>query len=327
MDESARWITHSTKVAIELARVHQSQPLDVVDFPEWAGEGYVYLINRSEWNETAAIVHIHGPLAMLAETISWPPKDSHLYEVGMHMEGASLRAADGVISSSACSRDWCARLHGIDANDVEVVHLGVDLEEFKPPTERRSGRRIVFVGRLAPSKGVEHLVEAVRSLAPSHEGLELVLVGRGEPDHVDRLRGRLADSRATLEVVGHVDRSELPSILGRADVLAAPSLYEGGPGLVFLEAMACGVPVIASAAGGAGEIVRPGENGFLVPPADVDAIAGAIDALISVPELARKLGDGGRRFVEEHADTRNCVARLEQVYRGALDRKRVEAAP
>ena len=91
--------------------------------------------------------------------------------------------------------------------------------------------------------------------------------------------------------------TELPEHLSRAHVFAAPSLYEGGPGFVYLEAMACGLPVIACAGSGAAEVVFPGENGLLVPPGDVDALADALRQLLGDAIGRAEMGERARRYV------------------------------
>ena len=74
--------------------------------PEYGGEGYLHLLNRADWNRIPTVVQLHGPLAMMAETIGWPERDSDLYRVGREMEGSTLRMADAVYSSSRCSARW-----------------------------------------------------------------------------------------------------------------------------------------------------------------------------------------------------------------------------
>src|SRR5262245_2104201 len=85
--EPARWLAYSVEVAAAVAGLHARAPLDVVEFPEWGGEGYVHLLNRAEWHHVPTVVHLHGPLVMFAHTVGWPSLDSELYRVGTAMEG------------------------------------------------------------------------------------------------------------------------------------------------------------------------------------------------------------------------------------------------
>ena len=177
--EPVRWLTYSALVAAEVAALHRKVNLDVVDFPEWGGEGYVHLLNEAPDSRLPTVIHLQGPLVMLANTIGWPEKDSDLFRVGTMMESTCLRLADAVISSSICSAKWCAQYYGIKTEDIEVLHTGVDTMLFRPAVREIGGRpRIVFVGRIAASKGVDTLVKAVCRIASEFAGLRLRLVGR-----------------------------------------------------------------------------------------------------------------------------------------------------
>jgi glycosyltransferase involved in cell wall biosynthesis len=123
-----------------------------------------------------------------------------------------------------------------------------------------------------------------------------------------------------LEFCGPVEREQLPSFLSAADVFIAPSIYEGGPGFVYLEAMSCGLPVIACQGSGSSEAVIDGETGLLVPPNDLEALAGAAGRLLRDPEAAQAMGARGRQYVERHADMRECMRRLEAFYQGVINR-------
>jgi glycosyltransferase involved in cell wall biosynthesis len=124
-----------------------------------------------------------------------------------------------------------------------------------------------------------------------------------------------------LDAPGFVDRTELPEHFSRAYIFAAPSEYEGGPGFVYLEAMACGLPVIACAGSGAAEVVRQGENGLLVPPRDVEALTTALRSLLKDDLLREKMGAFARQFVIRAADSRACIRKLEAFYAAVVNGK------
>ncbi len=315
--EPAQWIAHSVSVAAALAELHASQPLDLVDFAEWGSEGYVYLLNRTLWNYTPAVVQLHGPLVMLAHTIDWPSRDSEFYRVGVHMEGTCLRLADAIFSSSRCSAEWCARHYGVDALRIPTLHTGVKTDQFRPlDVEKASCPTIVFVGKVVQNKGVEELTEAACRLAGEIPNLRLQLIGDGESQVWERVRRTVQTSGHSnlLESTGFVDRSRLPEYLSRAHVFAAPSAYEGGPGFVYLEAMACGLPAIACQGSGASEVITPGENGFLVPPHDEDALTDVLRRLLSNEALRAEMGRRARDYVERCANAKDCLDRLESFY-------------
>ena len=323
--EPAQWIAQSLSVAAALAELEAREHFDLIDFAEWGSEGYVYLLNRTPWNYTSAVVHLHGPLVMLAHTIDWPPRDSEFYRVGVHMEGACLRLADAIFSSSRCSVEWCVRHYGVEAARIPILHTGIDTTRFRPLEVEKSSRpTIVFVGKAVANKGVETLTEAACRLAVEFPSLRLQLIGGGESQVFERVAriARAAGLSDLVEITGFVDRAHLPEYLSRAHVFAAPSVYEGGPGFVYLEAMACGLPAIACEGSGAAEVIAPGETGFLVPPHDPSALANALGRLLSNEVLRREVGLRARDYVVHNADTIGCLDRLEAFYSDVVARGR-----
>jgi glycosyltransferase involved in cell wall biosynthesis len=315
--EPAEWLTYSAEVAAAVAGVHARVGLDLVDFPEWGAEGYVHLLNRTEWNRIPTVVHIHGPLVMFAHTVGWPNLESEFYRVGTQMEGTCLRLADAVFSSSSCSADWCARHYGLTRARIPVLHTGVDTRLFRPcnvPKETRP--TIIFVGRITGDKGALLLVDAACELAKEFPDLRLRMLGRGDSSLLEELRAKAASRGLTrlLDLPGFVRREELPRHLSAAHVFAGPSAHEPGPGLVYLEAMACGLPAVACDGAGAAEVVIPEQNGVLVPPGDRVALAEALRRLISDERAREAMGARARCYVLEHADSDRCLERIEAFY-------------
>jgi glycosyltransferase involved in cell wall biosynthesis len=320
--EPFRWLSYSMQVAIAVTEIHEENPFDIIEFPEYGAEGYAYLLNRPQPHRAAVVVQLHGPLVMLAQTIGWPEVDSEFYRVGTHMEAACVRLADAVYSSSGCSAEWCQRHYGLDASRVPVIHTGIDTGLFRRKNIRRSVRpTIVFVGKIVTNKGVEVLVEAACRLLPKLPDLRVKLIGRGEQPVLRRLRELVARAGAPdmLDEVGFVEHEQLPEHLSGAHVFAAPSRYEGGPGFVYLEAMACELPVIACAGSGAAEVVSPEVTGTLVPPDDVDALSAALERLLTSERLRETMGHEGRAFVTERASKINCIGHIESFYRGVIE--------
>lgn len=320
--EAADWLTYSTQVAAAVAAIHAKSPLDVVDFPEWGAEGFAHVINQTEWNRIPTVIHLHGPLVMFAHTMGWPEVDSEFYRAGKFMEGTCIRLADAVFSSSACSADWCAKHYGVAREAIPVLHTGVDVEFFSPRNVPKADRpTIVFAGKLARNKGVLLLAEAACKLANEFPGLQLRLLGRGDAKVVEELRTLTRPFPDLLDLPGFVDRSELPEHFSRAHIFAAPSEYEGGPGFVYLEAMACGLPVIACAGSGAAEVVRDGQNGLLVPPREVDSLTNALRSLLHDKNRCRAMGDYARQFVLAEAESRACIKKIEAFYASVAARQ------
>jgi glycosyltransferase involved in cell wall biosynthesis len=223
----------------------------------------------------------------------------------LEIEDRILAEADRIVATCTDELFELVRL-GADRRRVKVVPCGVDVDHFRPdgpadPRPQRSGRtrpRVLAVARLVERKGVGDIVEALAHLP------EAELVIAGGPDRAElaadpevcRLRA-LAERAGVVDRVdfrGRVAREELPALLRSADVAVCVPWYEPF-GIVPLEAMACGVPVVASSVGGLIDTVTDGATGVHVPPRDPDRLAGAIGALTADPARARALGTAGAR--------------------------------
>jgi glycosyltransferase involved in cell wall biosynthesis len=211
---------------------------------------------------------------------------------------------------------------GAPPGRIRVIYGGADPVRFRPePAERRDG--VLYVGRLTPHKGVDRLLEALP------EGARLTCVGSAahtrhaaERDYPQRLR-RLADGRA-VRFAGAVPDAELPLLHRRARVLVLPSVHRTCYGrevalpellgLVVLEAMASGTPVVCSRVGGLPEIVRDGDTGFLVTPGDVDELHDRIATLLGDPARAERLGRAARELVVDRFTWKACAQRCLAAY-------------
>jgi len=171
-----------------------------------------------------------------------------------------------------------------------IIPMGVDTDVFKPvPREERQAnrtRRILFVGRLVEKKGASVLLRAI-SLLPQESRLQIAvdIVGDGAEKASLIQQARDAEIGDQVHFRGHVPNDELPQYLQNADVFVGPSIVDSmgdteGQGVVFLEAMACGLPVIASNVGGIAEVINDGVNGILVPPGDAEILSMVINELL-----------------------------------------------
>jgi len=315
--EAARWVTYSVAVAEEMSRLNAKSPIQIIDFPEWACESYIHLLNRQEWNHIPTVIQLHGPLVMFAHTMGWPEIDSELYRVGTAMEGTCLRLADAVFSSSSCSANWCAAHYGLDRDEIPILHTGIDCELFRPVDVPKAKRpTIIFVGKLERNKGIAILLEASLQLTKDFPDLQVRILGSGNPVLIGELRAQAIAAGAPdlLDLQGFVGREDLPAQLSSAHVFAAPSEYEGGPGFVYLEAMACGLPVIACEGNGASEVITNAKHGYLVPPKNSDALVTALRELLSDRRKREEMGGNGRLYVREKANTKDRIRKLEAFY-------------
>jgi D-inositol-3-phosphate glycosyltransferase len=222
------------------------------------------------------------------------------------------RRADGVIATCSDEAFELKKL-GVPPRNITVIPCGVDLEHFTPdgPREERTRRhRVLSVGRLVPRKGVGTAIEAVAALAAEGLDVELVVVGGGDTSsgrdpELERLRGVAQGTGAQdrIAIRGQLPQTALPELYRSADVVVCAPWYEPF-GIVPLEAMACGVPVVASSVGGLIDSVVDGVTGRHVPPRDAAAVAEAIRALLVDEPGRRQLGVNGRKRAARYGWTR-----------------------
>lgn len=226
-----------------------------------------------------------------------------------------LLGATGVV---ACNPDVAAPMR-MAGSRLHVVPHGVDLSRFTPgPAAGGSHLRLLVVARLVEKKGLPVLVAAVARL---RSPVRLRILGAGPQRSLLEAAVVAAGIADRVELPGPVTHAELPGCFAEADVVVVPSVVDGGgdrDGLpnVVLEAMASGLPVVASDVGAIGTAVTHQETGLLVPPGDPDALAVALDRLAGSAQLRATLGSAGRRRVERDFELGACTARLGRVLAG-----------
>lgn len=274
------------------------------------------------------------------------------YALSSWAERTAYEGAAGVIAVSAGMRDDILRVYPqVDPDRVHVVHNGIDLDGWRRPereTDVAVGERVVrelgvdpdrpavvFVGRITRQKGLPYLLRAARSLPPE---VQLVLCA-GAPDTPEiaaEVSGAVAQLQAERTGVVWIEqmlpRAELVAVLAASTVFVCPSVYEP-LGIVNLEAMAVGLPVVGTATGGIPEVVDDGVTGVLVPieqaddgtgtPLDPDRfvadLADALTRVVADPARAAEMGAAARRRVEEHFAWDAIGERTLEVYRTVLD--------
>ncbi|MBP3035612.1 glycosyltransferase [Arthrobacter sp. zg-ZUI100] len=241
------------------------------------------------------------------------------------LEPSVGRSADRIIAT--CSDEvFELKAMGIPGNRISVAPCGVDLELFGsqgPAEPRGRTHRIAAVGRLVPRKGVDLAVQALALLAEEGiDDVELLIVGGAsdsaglESDPEARRLLALARALGVADRVllrGQAPREAMPAVLRSADAVVCAPWYEPF-GIVPLEAMACGVPVVASAVGGLIDTVVHGKTGLHVPPRDPEALAGALAELLQNPGYARRLGAAGRQRARARYSWDRVAADTEKAY-------------
>ncbi len=238
------------------------------------------------------------------------------------------RAVDGVVAISGGVADSLAAA-GVERERVTVVHSGVDCERFRPPTsEERAGARsalgisageflISAVGALEARKGHRYLIEAIGRLAAGGNPVKVkcLIAGQGSIYEILRREIALVRSADRIKLIGKIDDPR--ELLRASDVFAMPSLKEG-LGVAALEAMASGLPIVASDVGGLREVIQHDRTGIIVPPENPAAIGSAIGRLMESAELRAQMGAAARARVVENYSMEKMSARTLALYRTTL---------
>lgn len=249
-----------------------------------------------------------GPVALLARC---------QLPISVRLETELLRGAAAVTAVAGRVASELAP-YGLDPATVRVVGNGVDTAFFSPGTARDNGTAVVSVGRLAPRKGMADLVASAAQVIARRPDARFQIAGDGPLAGALRRQIRALGLADRVTLLGHVaDRARLRELYRGAAVFVHPARYEGMPTAV-LEGMACGRPMVATAAGGVAEAVRHGENGLLVRPGAPGELAEGVLALLASPAWGRRLGAAARRTVVERYGWETVAGRYLAVYREVL---------
>jgi D-inositol-3-phosphate glycosyltransferase len=270
---------------------------------------------RSAWN--APIVQMFHTLGHMKNQVAQNRREQ-ASPARLEGECRVVAAADRLVAATPAERSQLVEYYDADPGKIIVIPPGVDLERFyvRAKTKARTQlglsperANILFAGRIEPLKGIDTLIHAAALLrAKRPEALAqtgiTIIGGDTRPTRRNHEMNRLYDLRCTLDlcdIVGFLGAKEqdvLPDYLAAADVVVMPSHYESF-GMVALEAMATGTPVIASDVGGLAHLVQNGRTGFHVPPGDPAALAQRIDEILSEADLRQRLGDQASAYARQ----------------------------
>jgi glycosyltransferase involved in cell wall biosynthesis len=278
----------------------------------------------------AHFLHAPAALAFIAAKVSGQPYSltGHAKDIYTELrEDLRMRCARArfVTTCTEANRAHLVTEVGLAPGQVHVCRHGVDLAKFAIPARTPRPGRIVSVGRLVPKKGFDILIRACGELRRRGIAFELVLLGGGERHdellalaHEQGIGDRvwMLGSRPQRDVIEQLAAAE---IFALSPVVLPDGDRDGIPN-VLLEAMAAGVPVVATTVSGIPEVVTDGETGRLAPPQRPDLLADALAQLLTDPALRGRLGEAARRHVREHASWASAIAPLRALLEGELAR-------
>lgn len=313
------------------ACVRMASRLPVERGPRWRGTLAMVppacLLARELLRGGVRHLHVHScansaVVAMLAGRLAGVPYSLTL-NANVEWWGGAIREKFANAAFVIAITEWLVAQAARDYPELPEGHvvlgrIGVDPRKWRP--RERGARadgpwRVVTVGRLHASKGHDVLIRAVHQLVSTGSDVILRIIGAGpERERLERLSAQLGlGGRVTF--AGSLGEDEIVEELGGADVFALASHAEP-LGVVYMEAMAMGLPTIGTAAGGVGEIITDGVDGLLTPPGDAGALAGAIGRLAADPGLCARLGAAARETVERKLDSRLGAATLYELLFG-----------
>lgn len=222
----------------------------------------------------------------------------------------AYRRAHAVVANSGAAATQLLR-EGVAASKIRLIPNGVDLLPEHPLPSSQGLRRIVMVANLRQEKGHDVLIDAAPQIFSSCPDAEICLAGDGPMADALAARARARGVGGRVQFLGHCQ--DVPALLARADIFVLPSRSEALPN-ALIEAMAAGLPVVASRVGGIPEIVTDGQNGVLVQPGDPTALAAAVVRLMDHPGLAAALGGAARSWVRRTYSFERMVSSMERVY-------------
>jgi len=230
----------------------------------------------------------------------------------------ALKNANAVI---ALTEDMKEEMQRTCNRDILVIPNGVDLERFENLSRdmmrcqlraRADERLVIFVGRFRLEKGVRYLIEAMETIKQERQSVKLILVGEGPEEAALKLLVGQLDLADCIDFLGQISNEEVPRYMAAADVFALPSLSEGFP-IVILEAMASGLPIVATNITGLPEVVHNGENGFLVESKNSIELAEKVLLLLQDNELRGRIAQNNKQRAKDYT-WEKVIDRLEQVY-------------
>ena len=326
-------------MATDLAMVSDMASTDLVHSHTWYANFAGQVASKLHGVPHLITAHSLEPLR--------PWKEQQLgggYRLSSYIEKSAYEEATGIIAVSAGMRDDILRAYPqIDPTKVTVVHNGIDLEAFRAANNMDSvrahgvnpdQRSVLFVGRITKQKGLPYLLKAAREL-PSDVQLVLAAGAPDTPQILQEVTDLVEELRKVrgkvIWIQQHLSRQELIALLSSATVFACPSIYEP-LGIVNLEAMACSIPVVATATGGIPEVVSHNQTGLLVEieqltdgsgtPIDearfVADFAAALNQMLASSQL-REFGEAGRKRVEQHFSWTSIAEQTLSVYRRAIE--------
>ncbi len=305
-------VTLSPRYLSQVGAMLERERFDLLHFHEPFVPFLSPIVLRRSQSVNVATFHAFG---------GWSPA----YEFGRRVMGSYAERLHGRIAVSAAARHFIDRYF---EGDYKVIPNGVDVDRFRravPIARWQDGvPNVLFVGRHEPRKGLVELLKAYRLLRKTGVECRLLIVGTG-PQEREARRFVMTHRLVDVEFLGRVSDEEKAQLFRTAEVFVSPATGKESFGIVLLEAMAAGAPIVASDIHGYKGVLRRGEQGLLVPPRDPKALAAAVERLLGDPGLRAEMSASGRARAEEFSWDR-ITAKVEAYYGFVIRRLAAQGA-
>ncbi len=301
----------------KMAEVSQSVDFDLMHVHDWlaafAGISFKHYLRKPmvltvHSTEIGRAQGLHSPDSFSIDGIEW---------------WATYEADKVIVCSQSMKNEICGHFN-LPGDKVDVIPNAIDPTQYQTSADRGRVRQrygvgwgekmILCVGRLVPQKGIEYFIRAIPSIASRYPEAKYIIVGEGWSRDFLEAEARSTGYRRKIRFTGFVPDKEVIDLMTSADVLVVPSIYEPF-GIVALEGMATGVPVVASQVGGLSEVIEHDRTGIFVYPRSPDSIAWGVDRILSDPDHARWLSENAKDKLHKAYSWEAVAMKTVEVYR------------
>jgi len=300
-------ILFSIYINLNLNKIIKKYELDVLQV--YGGPGGVILLRKP------CIPLIYLANHTYAQQYEYFKK--RVYKLLQKFEKKGYAISEKIVSISTTTRDSLIECYGIHSEKIEVIPVGIDTHVFKPVYVKKIPNSVLYVGRLHERKGIFYLIDAIKTVKDEIPDIKLYLIGSGDLKGALQKKIEAEDLFGNTIFIGSVSEEELIKWYNKTEVFVIPSLFEGF-GIVCIEAMACGAPVIGTNVPGIVDIIKNNENGILVKPKNYFELADAIQKLLQDDIFRKRLSENGQKTTKSQFEWRIISKRFIEAYKGVV---------
>ncbi|OGX08662.1 MAG: hypothetical protein A2Z88_10325 [Omnitrophica WOR_2 bacterium GWA2_47_8] len=311
-----RW---SFFIANQIEELDKKVHFDVIEFPNWEGVGFAYLLKKKR---RPVVTRMHTPYF---ETLNIDTNNGRI-NLGDRficwLEKKACHMSDQLVSSTLSHRDMMITSYFLGNKEVNIIPLGIQLVPRPDDRSKSKGNgkiKVLYVSRLEKRKGAITLVGAIPHVLQKFQNVEFTFIGKDRPHAPGGLTFENYFSTAhnqfkdKVKFLGFVSNEELSNYYRACDIFVVPSVYESF-GLIYVEAMMHGKPVIGCKAGGIPEVVNNGKTGILIEPYNVNQLVDGLLRLLNDPQMRQDMGQNARRLCEEKFSFDRMASNTEHLY-------------